>query len=174
MRQRIRKGWALRNAEASERAKLISDKGGGASVRSKANVHCKICLKYDSVIYLKSPCYIIDPKPMIILNAPVFPWPPSYVYHELFQTDVFRLLSTQEHDYKCMHTRPIEGDKCSSTLSVCSKSVAVSRNPKEKLETKLSSQKIMSVSSVRTDDQVEFALNILLKQRNDWQVQLKL
>lgn len=49
MRQRIRKGWALHNAEASERAKLISDKGGGASLPSKANTYCRICLKYDSV-----------------------------------------------------------------------------------------------------------------------------
>lgn len=55
-----------------------------------------------------------------------------------------------------MYTRPIEGDKCYNTLSMCSKSVA------------------MSVSFVWTDDQVEFALNIMLKQRNDWHVQFEL
>lgn len=51
--------------------------------------------------------------------------------------------------------------KCYNTLSVCSNSVAVRAIKRV-------------VSFVQTDDQVEFALNIMLKQRNDWQVHFEL
>lgn len=73
--QRIRKGWALHNAEASEQAKLISDKGGGASLWPKAkNTYCKICLRYDLVklIYIMMTFQRCHCKPQTTKSLNVF------------------------------------------------------------------------------------------------------
>lgn len=46
-------------------------------------------------------------------------WTLLFFLGHLLMFDIFCLLSTQEHNYKCMYAWPIDGDKCYNVLSKC-------------------------------------------------------